>query len=204
MLEESRERQLVEEARKGDRAALEALFADARERLLGAVRARLGPAVRQAVDPEDVLQDTFTRALGAAERFEWQGQGSFCRWLESIATHIVLDAVRRQGHRKVLQIEGDVRGDAASPSKHMRRKERLERLRRSLGALSPEHQSVLRLSRMEGLSIKEIAERLGRSESAVKNLLLRATKQLKAVFGDTESLSLEGPQLEETGEPHGR
>ena len=56
--------------------------------------------------------------------------------------------------------------------------------------LSEEHRTVLTLSRIDGLSIAEIAARMQRSESAVKNLLLRAMRQLKRCFGDTESLSL--------------
>ncbi len=63
---------------------------------------------------------------------------------------------------------------------------------KTLRTLSPEHQTVLELSRMEGQSIRKIAERMGRSESAVKNLLLRATRKLRESFGDTQSLGLEG------------
>ena len=48
---------------------------------------------------------------------------------------------------------------------------------------------------MEGLPIKDIAARMDRSESAVKNLLLRATKQLRLLFGETESLTLGSGQL---------
>jgi DNA-directed RNA polymerase specialized sigma24 family protein len=49
---------------------------------------------------------------------------------------------------------------------------------------------VIVLARVEELKIREIAERMERSESAVKNLLLRALRELRQNFGDTESLRL--------------
>ncbi len=70
---------------------------------------------------------------------------------------------------------------------------------KALRTLNPDHQTVLELSRMEGQSIRKIAERMERSESAVKNLLLRATRQLKLAFGDTESLRLARAPSDETG-----
>ena len=199
MPDESREQQLVEQARNGDHRAFEELFVSLRERLLAAIRSRLSPAARQTIDPEDVLQATFVRALHSTQRFEWQGDGSFRRWLESIATHVTLDAVRHQRRITVLKIDRDVKGSGASPSKAIRRRERLERLERSMETLSPDYRTVLRLSRMDGLSVKEIANQMGRSESAVKNLLLRATKQLKLSFGDTESLNLGDGHFDDTG-----
>ena len=73
---------------------------------------------------------------------------------------------------------------------------------KALRTLSTDHQTVLELSRMEGLSIREIAERMDRSESAVKNLLLRATRKLRESFGETASLGLddESPQDKEVGD----
>ncbi len=124
------------------------------------------------------------------QRFEWRGDGSFRRWLESIASHATLDVVRHQGRRTVLRIDREVPGDGVSPSKGIRRRERLDRLEVSMKALSPDYQTVLRLSRMDGLSTNAIAKQMGRSDSAVKNRLPRATKQLRQLFGDTESLSL--------------
>ena len=158
MHEETQERQLVERARGGDQQAFEELSAGLRERLLATIRNRLGAVARQGTDPEDVLQASLVRALRSIERFEWRGEGSFRRWLESIANHVTLDAIRRQGHRTVLRIDRDVPGDGASPSKSIRRRERLSRLEASLESLSPDYQAVLRLSRMDGLSIKEIAK----------------------------------------------
>ena len=204
MPDETQERQLVEQARSGDRRAFEALFLSVRERLLATIQSRLGPAARQGTDPEDVLQASFAKALHSIQRFEWQGDGSFRRWLESIAIHVTLDAVRHQGRRTVLRIDRDLKGDGSSPSKGIRRRERLDRLEVSMKALSPDYRTVLRLSRMDGLSIKEIANQMGRSESAAKNLLLRATKQLRQSFGDTESLNLGDGHFEDTETADGR
>ncbi len=204
MPDETRERQLVEKARSGDHRAFEELFLSVRDRLLATIRSRLGPAARQGTDPEDVLQASFVRALHSMQRFEWRGDDSFRRWLESIAIHVTLDAVRHQGRRTMLRIDRDVPGDGSSPSKGIRRRERLDRLEVSMKALSPDYRTVLRLARMDGLSIKEIANQMGRSESAVPTRPLRATHQLRQSFGDTESLNLGDEHFEDTGTADGR
>ncbi len=183
---------LVERARSGDLQAFAELFEPLRPRLLASIRTRLSPAIRQRVDPEDVLQDTYVRSLHSLSRFKWQGEDSFGRWLDAIASHVALDVVRHEGRRPALRIERDVQGDGAAPSRGLRRQERKERLMKALRTLSSEHQTVLELSRMEGHSIREIADRMGRTESAVKNLLLRATRKLRESFGDTQSLGLDG------------
>jgi DNA-directed RNA polymerase specialized sigma24 family protein len=56
--------------------------------------------------------------------------------------------------------------------------------------LKTDEREAVTLSRIEGLKMKEIAERMGRSPAAVKMLLFRGLKQLKKSFGDTESLHL--------------
>ncbi len=116
MHEETREQHLVERARNGDQQAFEELCLDLRERLLATIQSRLGAVARQAIDPEDVLQASFVSALQSMQRFEWRGDDSFRRWLESIAIHVTLDAVRHQGRRTVLRIDRDVPGDGSSRS----------------------------------------------------------------------------------------
>ncbi len=190
MQDQTRPADLVEQARQGDLEAFTALFQPLRPQLLAAIRLRLSPNWRNRVDPEDVLQDTFVRALHSLPRFEWQGEDSFSRWVEAIAMHVTLDVVRRQGRRQMLQIDHDVKGDGASPSRAMRRRERGRRLQDALETLSDDHRTVLKLSRMEGLPFSEIAERMNRSEGAVKNLLVRATRKLRESFGETVSLGL--------------
>ena len=199
MPDETRAREQVERARNGDSQAFAELFEPQRQYLLATIRRRLSPAIQQRIDPEDVLQDSFVRGLHSFSRFEWQGENSLRRWLEAIATHVTLDVVRHHGRRKTLRLEQDLMGDGAPPSRSMRRQERRERLQNSLRSLSPDYRTVLELSRMQELSIREIAQRMDRTESAVKNLLLRATRKLRESFGDTQSLGLDTGSSQEKG-----
>ncbi|MBI4601615.1 MAG: RNA polymerase sigma factor [Planctomycetes bacterium] len=186
-------RELVSAARDGDRAAFEALVARHRGRIRALVASRLEAWLALGADADDVYQETLLRALKSIARLEWRGEGSFLRWLGGIADNVILELSRKRARERQVALDGlDVRVPAAdaSPSRALRREERLERLEGSLASLSPDHRRVIVLTRIEGLTFEEAAQRMGRSADAVKQLLYRALKELKEAFGDTESLHL--------------
>ncbi|MBN1419388.1 MAG: sigma-70 region 4 domain-containing protein, partial [Planctomycetes bacterium] len=67
----------------------------------------------------------------------------------------------------------------------------------------PEYREAIRLARIEGLKVKEIAERLGKSPGAVKHLLARGLKELRRRFGETESFHLPDRNLRMEEGDHG-
>jgi len=196
---------LVTRAKAGSREAFDVLVESFEVRLRSAVQARIGPHLRHSVDVDDVLQETFTRAFQSLSRFEWKGENSFYNWLQGISENLILGAADRHKRRKSFELQRQDcprRESQATASRAMRREERFDRLQKALEALSPDHREVVLLARIEGLQIKEIALRMGRSTSAVKNLLLRALKELKRSFGDTESFHLPDRSLKREGGGH--
>lgn len=195
MVEGPQIRELVARAQSGDRAAFDELATSLEESLLARIRGRLGPQLRGRLEPEDVLQETLLRAVSGISKFEWQGEPSVLRWMEGIAVHFILHSARQLGVRRHLHIEREPSGGGVSPSHGQRREERFDRLQNSVDKLPPEYKTVVRLSRIEGLKIHEVAQRMGRTPSSVRNLLFRAMQQLRASFGDTESLHLPDRRL---------
>ncbi|MBN1417385.1 MAG: sigma-70 family RNA polymerase sigma factor [Planctomycetes bacterium] len=192
---------LVRNAQKGARAAFEELAARHRLRLEALIRSRMGPALREAVEVDDLLQETLLRAFQSIGRFRWQGDGSFFRWLAGIAVRVVLQAARRQ--RRPAPVSSDagegVAAAQASPSRTLRRAERFDRLEEALAKLRPEHRDVILLARIENVPLREIARRWNRSPNAIAQLLLRALRSLRDAFGDTESLHLPPRTLDGDG-----
>ena len=187
---------LVEKAQAGDRAA----FGELAERFRGGVgawlRPQIGAHLRTKIELDDVLQDAFVWAFKSIHKLQWKGEEAFDRWLCSIAKHVLLKAVARENRQPVLRLEQEVTGSAPSPSRGLRRDERFNRLERALRNLSEDHRQVIRLARIEGVPVKEIAQRMGRSPDAVSQLLIRALRKLRESFGDTESLSLPARNFE--------
>jgi len=64
----------------------------------------------------------------------------------------------------------------------MSRKEELDRLEKAIDELKPEYKEVIVLTKIEGLSHKEIGERLGKSADAVGKLLSRAMVALTIAY----------------------
>ena len=92
----------------GDGDALQALLLGRYRRLLLAIARDLPADVAQRTSAEDVLQDTFLAAFRGIAKFEEAGEGSFDRWLYSIAGNSVRDAIKRHraakrdGRRAIL------------------------------------------------------------------------------------------------------
>ena len=180
---------LITKARGGDRGAFDKLVASIRPRLLALIGSRLGPALRERTEVDDVLQETLLRAFRSMGSFRPEGPDSLLRWMGGIAQHVIVDLARKRSEVQV-GLEGEFPGGGLSASQRLRRLERFDRLREALEGLSPDHRQVILLARIEGLPIKEIAGRMGRSPKAVTQLLMRALKNLRESFGDTESLHL--------------
>ena len=200
MTNETRIEDLLEQARRGERSALDELTLVYRDELVSFADSRLGPSARRELGPEDVAQETLVKAFDALARFEWRGEDSFRRWLLGIAEHLIRNASRKRS-TSLKSLSLDVPGGGDSPSHDQRKNERFDRLERAIAELSPEHREVIRLARIEGLRVAEIAERLQRSPGAIHQLLARAMDQLRHRFGDTASLSLPDRALDFGSEP---
>jgi RNA polymerase sigma-70 factor (ECF subfamily) len=192
-------RRLVREAQAGDRAAFDELAARFRERVERFVRSQLGVRVHQTFEVEDILQETWLRAFQSLGAFEWRDEESFVHWLCVIAENNIRHAARQVRHGPTAPLTDDPRGEEASGGTSLRRDERFDRLQAALDELDADSRKVIVLARIEGLPIKEVAKRMGRSPNATSILLYRAAIKLKERFGDTESLSLPLRRLVDRG-----
>jgi RNA polymerase sigma-70 factor (ECF subfamily) len=190
MEEHAPTRRLVEQAKSGDRSAFDRLVEDSRGRLEAVLLSTLSQKVQHIIDVEEALQETMVRAFESLQNFQWRGEGSFSAWLRRIAKNVVVGEIRKKRPSHGLRVVERIPAKGAAPSTAARRDERFDRLKAALGGLNPDHREVLLLARIEGLPIREIAERMQRSPNAVKQLLSRALKALRSSFGDTESLHL--------------
>jgi RNA polymerase sigma-70 factor (ECF subfamily) len=195
MAEHDQTQGLARSAKQGSRRAFDTLCERFRDRLRssieGWIRFRVGPAV----DIDQIVQDTFVRAFQSLARFQWQGDDSFHRWLCGIAKRALAQAMQDARAVRGSAPLSDVTAGGVSPSTAMQRQERFNRLEQSLEKLNPDYRRVLLLSRIEGLPLKEIAQRMDRSPNAVKHLVARALRELREHFTDTESLSLPDREL---------
>ena len=184
-------------AQGGDTDAFGRVAERYESRLRRFLEPRIGEHLRSRVGVEDMVQETFLRALGLIDRFEWRSEEVFWSWLCSLS-RIVLErevrrnrAKKRDVSREVPMEEDQLQVDGVSPSRILRRNDRFERLKRALEVLPPDYRRAVFLAQIRRLPTGEIARRLGRSPNATSMLLLRAYTKLRAALGETESLGLE-------------
>ncbi len=164
--------------------AVAARFELHRPALEGRIRRLIPARLRRKVSVADVLQETRIVAFARSAEFEGSGDGALRAWLLAIATNKAREArrrhlaARRNAAREVSQ-EGSRPPESPvspgrSPSEDASAAESAEIVRRALARLPPDYAEVLRLTRLEGLTLAEAAVRMGRSREAVKKLAGRA------------------------------
>ncbi len=181
---------LVERAQGGDREAFLALARRHRESLDCVIEDRLGKPLQTQMEAGDVCQETLLRAWQGMAKFQWQGEGSFARWLNGIALNVILEAASQLKRDPPAALEIEVAAADTNPSKALQREERLKQLKKSLDLLPADYKRVLLMVYLEGLTVSEIARHMDRTPNAVSHLILRALRKLREAFGDTESLGL--------------
>jgi RNA polymerase sigma-70 factor (ECF subfamily) len=188
---------LLARARGGDAAAHARLFDRHASVLEGRVRRILPPAVRRKVSVSDVLQEARIVAFGRLGDFTPQGREAYRAWVLRIAelkaretlrnhTRAAKRAVGRERARRTGADSLAFAAEGPSPSQQAMTAELRERVLRVLATLAPADQEVLRLARLEGRPIREVAERMGRSLEAVKKLYARALARFAEAFTAAE------------------
>ncbi len=178
---DSRIVELVELAKAGDSDAFGQLY----EHYVGQVYRYLYYRVGSVTLAEDLTSEAFFRALRSLDSFNWQGK-DFGAWLTTIARNLAMDHYKSGRHRLEVTTDQITNHDSSTegPEDDVITRSTNEILLRSLRKLSPEQQDCLVMRFLQGLSIAQTAKALNRSEGAIKQLQLRATRNLAKLLPD--------------------
>lgn len=197
--------QLVIASKRGDNEALGQLLEQYRGYLLMLAHRYLSERLRRRVDPADIVQLTYLEAKRDLPAFRGETPAEFAGWIRGMLKNNVATAVTRHvtTQKRSLTREVDASpmaghdsvgggwiqqlpGSTTSPSGVAIRSEAVMALLGALHQLPETQAEAIRLRYMEGLSLADIVERMGKSDTAVAGLLKRGLKKLRTIM-DTGS-----------------
>jgi RNA polymerase sigma-70 factor (ECF subfamily) len=152
-------------------------FAELYELNFARVYGYIARRVRDRDTAQDLTSDVFHKALANIHSFEWRGV-PFAGWLLRIAANMIVD----RSKRGAKEVTGQELPDLPDLDKRPKLEEadQSARLFLLVDQLPQDQRRVIGMRFAEEKSIREIAQALGRSEGAVKQLQFRALQNLRA------------------------
>jgi len=171
---------LVDRARSRDRQAFARLFALLYDRIYRVVLGRLG----SPQDAEEVADDVFVAVWRKLPGYEWTG-APFVSWVLRIAHLEASDRLRRlQRHPRDMAAVEDSDLGVADPS--IERHADLDELTTAMQQLPDRYRQVLALRFWGGLTAEEAGNVLDMTAGNVRQLQLRALRQLHELVAGKE------------------
>lgn len=180
----------------GDQAAFEQFFADYFPRVYRFARTRLEGSEDAA---EEVVQTTLIKALGKIHTY--RGEAALLSWLCTFCRHEISAWYARVGRAGEVALDtaaAETRAvlDALAllsqddPERALDRMEVCRLVHATLDHLPPRYGDALEWKYLEGLSVEEIARRLGVGYKAAESLLTRARQAFREGFSALASPGL--------------
>lgn len=168
---------LVQRAQSGDAEAFGALY----DRYVDQVYRYIVYRVSSPQLAEDLTSETFLRALRRISTFTWQGR-DVGAWFVTIARNLIADHYKSGRYRLELTTE-DVSDSSSAPVQAGPENEVLEAMQNkvlleAVKRLNPEQQECVVLRFLQGLSVSETAQVMGKNDGAIKALQYRAIRTL--------------------------
>ena len=183
---EAADAELVAAVRAGDDSAFEELYRRYQPRIARFVCGMLHDAARC----EDVAQEAFLSALRRMRATD--AEINFKPWIYQIARNAAIDSYRRNNHAVEVSMDADdglrasdrtrLVGLDGSPDAALVTKERMDHLQGAFDELSDVHTRVLVMRELEGMSYREIGEKLDLTRPAVESALFRARRRLESEY----------------------
>ena len=189
--EPSDDHRLVAAVRRGDDRAFEALYARYHRR----IHAYVMGMVKDHGRAEDITQEVFVSALRRMR--DTERPIMFKPWIYEIAKNACIDQFRRSRRAEEVSLEADeglapsdygrLVGSDPTPDAAVAAKQDLDHLCGAFGGLSDTHHEILVMREFEGMSYREIGDRMGMSRPAVESTLFRARRRLTEEYDDLVS-----------------
>lgn len=194
---------LIDRIKSGDRQALAEFLESKQFQLLAFIEKRMSDKLRTKIEAGDIFQELSVASLNSLTDVELGDRDPFS-WLCQQAERRIIDAHRhhfgaqkRAAHSEVGihapaagsddgQIADLLAASMTSASKAFSRQQKEFHMLEAMGQLPEDAREALRLRYMEGLPSKEIAERLGRTDGAIRVLLSRSLAKLQEMLSLNE------------------
>ena len=169
--------EIVEAIRAGDETAFTELYERYFDRVYHFAYARL----RHHADAEEVAQETFVAVFRSIEAFV--GRSALLSWIYGIAKNTVNNHLRRNRaqEQRIERAEPEfVRNahtfEACSPEDHVSYRRCADAALKSLESVSEWQAEVFALRHFENMPIQDIADRMSRSNDAIRSSLFRVKR----------------------------
>lgn len=169
-----------------------------REYLRLLARVHLASGMPTRMDASDLVQETLLKAYQALERFQWKSEGELAAWLRAILVNTLRDGVRRdsadvrdqsreqslelQIEQSSARLEALLAQPGAGPADGVDRQEQLLALAHALAKLPDDQRNALEMKHLQGLTVAEVGEQMGKSRAAVAGLLRRGLERLRELL----------------------
>jgi RNA polymerase sigma-70 factor (ECF subfamily) len=167
---------LVTRAREGDREAFGVLY----DTYVQEVYRFLLSKTHRKEDAQDLVSETFIKALNNIASFSPKRNTSFCAWLFTIANRSFIDSTRKRHDTSLENVEEPATKD--SPTQSTEQSLLSDALKKALATLNDAQRETIMLRVWHDCSFQEIAEILGKSEASTKMLMKRGLVTLKTII----------------------
>lgn len=160
--------------------ALAGLFEEYYDRIARYIAVRVG----NRDDAEELASEVFLRAVKRLDTFQWRGI-PLQAWLFRIAHNLAVDHLRKYAKRRAdvpVEAAYELR-DASDTQQEVELKLSMEAVYGAMKNLSAAQQEVIALRFSGGLSSAEVAQLMGRTNGAVRELQRTALKALRHHLG---------------------
>lgn len=131
---------------------------------------------------EDILHDTYIQIFNSANKFVYREEGSLIAWAKKVMVNKCLDYIRK--NEKVDTVSIDNISETAEDVEESAEQIPADVLLKLIGELPTGYRTVLNLFIFEGMSHKEIAEKLGINEKSSSSQFFRAKNLLAKKLKD--------------------
>lgn len=171
---------LLERARAGDAAAIDALFSRCIPPLQRWARGRLPQWARDMADTHDVVQDAVVQTFKRIETFDARGEGALQAYLRQAVMNRIRDHIRRVGRRPgTSELDPEHADTGPSPLEQAVGQEAVARYESALARLTDTDRELIVATIELGYDYQQLADATGRrSANAARKAARRALIKL--------------------------